>query len=207
MKKILILFGHPAFKRSTINAALRETVETLEGVTFHDLYASYPDFLIDVPHEQQLCENHDIIIFQHPFYWYSTPAIIKEWFDLVLEHGWAYGSTGNALKGKITFQALTAGGDQESYGADGLNRFTIRELTTPFRATANLCGMDWMPPFAVLGIHQGLPENERVRHAEDYRRTLIALRDNRVDPDRARVSELLNLKFLEQSSPDSVLTF
>ena len=192
MKKILILFGHPAFKRSTINAALREAVETLEGVTFHDLYASYPDFLIDVPHEQQLCENHDIIIFQHPFYWYSTPAIIKEWFDLVLEHGWAYGSTGNALKGKITFQALTAGGDHESYGADGLNRFTIRELTTPFRATANLCGMDWMPPFAVLGIHQGLPENERVRHAENYRRTLIALRDNRVDLDRARVSELLN---------------
>jgi glutathione-regulated potassium-efflux system ancillary protein KefG len=192
MNNILILFGHPAFKRSTINAALREAVETLEGVTFHDLYASYPDFLIDVPHEQQLCENHDIIIFQHPFYWYSTPAIVKEWFDLVLEHAWAYGSTGNALRGKITFQALTAGGDQKSYFEDGLNLFTIRELTTPFRATANLCGMDWLPPFAVLGIHQGLPEKDRVRHAEDYRRMLLALRDNRVDLDRARESELLN---------------
>jgi glutathione-regulated potassium-efflux system ancillary protein KefG len=52
--------------------------------------------------------------------------------------------------------------------------------------------MDWLPPFAVLGIHQGLPENERVRHAEDFRRTLIALRDNRIDLDRARSSELLN---------------
>lgn len=192
MKKILILFGHPAFKRSTINADLREAAETLGGVTFHDLYASYPDFLIDVPHEQQLCEMHDIIIFQHPFYWYSTPAIIKEWFDLVLEHAWAYGSSGNALTGKTTFQALTAGGSQESYGADGLNRFTIRELTSPFQATANLCGMDWLPPFAVLGIHQGLPEKDRVRHAEDYRRTLIALRDNRIALDRARAGELLN---------------
>ena len=192
MKNILILFGHPAFRRSTINAALREAVETLDGVTFHDLYASYPDFLIDVRHEQQLCESHDIIIFQHPFYWYSTPAIIKEWFDLVLEHDWAYGLTGNALKDKITFQALTAGGNQENYCADGLNLFTIRELTTPFRATANLCGMDWLPPFAVLGIHQGLPEKDRVRHAEDYRRMLIALRDNRVDLDRARAGELLN---------------
>ena len=192
MNNILILFGHPAFSRSTINAALREAVETLDGVTFHDLYASYPDFLIDVYHEQQLCESHDIIIFQHPFYWYSTPAIVKEWFDLVLEHAWAYGSTGNALEGKITFQALTAGGSKENYGADGLNLFTIRELTTPFRATANLCGMDWLPPFAVLGIHQGLPEKDRVRHAEEYRRTLIALRDNRVDLDRARAGELLN---------------
>ncbi len=192
MNKILILFGHPAIKRSTINAALREAVETLDGVTLHDLYASYPDFLIDVPHEQQMCERHDIIVFQHPFYWYSTPAIVKEWFDLVLEHAWAYGSTGNALEGKITFQALTAGGNQENYGPAGINLFTIRELTTPFRATANLCGMDWLPPFGVLGIHQGLPEKERVRHAEDYRRTLIALRDNRIDLDRARASELLN---------------
>ena len=192
MNNILIIFGHPAFRRSTINAALREAVETLDGVTFHDLYASYPDFLIDVYHEQQLCESHDIIIFQHPFYWYSTPAIVKEWFDLVLEHAWAYGSTGTALEGKITFQALTAGGSKENYCADGLNLFTIRELTTPFRATANLCGMDWLPPFAILGIHRGLPEIDRVRHAEDYRRTLVALRDNRVDLDRARAGELLN---------------
>ena len=178
MKKILILFGHPAFRRSTINAALRKAVETLDGVTFHDLYASYPDFLIDVTHEQQLCKSHDIIIFQHPFYWYSTPAIIKEWFDLVLEHAWAYGSTGNALAGKVTFQALTAGGDHTNYRSGGLNMFTIRELTTPYQATANLCGMDWLPPFAVLGIHQGLPEEDRVHHAEDYRRVLIALQDN-----------------------------
>ena len=109
MNKILILFGHPAVKRSTINAALRKAVENLEGITFHDLYASYPDFLIDVVHEQKLCESHDIIIFQHPFYWYSTPAIIKEWFDLVLEHTWAYGETGTALAGKITFQARLQG--------------------------------------------------------------------------------------------------
>ena len=192
MNTILILFGHPAFKRSTINAALREAVETLDGITFHDLYSCYPDFLIDVPHEQQLCESHDIIVFQHPFYWYSTPSIVKEWFDLVLEHDWAYGSNGNALSGKITFQALTAGGSQEHYGASGLNLYTIRELTTPFQATANLCGMEWLPPFAVLGIHQGLPERERLRHAEDYRRTLMALRDNQVNLDRACSGELLN---------------
>jgi len=192
MKKILVLFAHPAFKRSKINAALRTAVEDLENVTVHDLYASYPDFLIDVPHEQGLCESHDIIVFQHPFYWYSTPAIFKEWMDLVLEHAWAYGSTGDALAGKITFQALTAVGDITNYRADGLNMFTIRELTTPYRATANLCQMEWLPPFAVLGIHQGLPEEECFRRAEEYRQTLIALRDNRLDLDRAKACEFLN---------------
>jgi glutathione-regulated potassium-efflux system ancillary protein KefG len=192
MNKILILFGHPAFRRSTMNATLRRAVENIAGVTFHDLYSNYPDFLIDVPREQQLCEGHDVIVFQHPFYWYSTPAILKEWFDLVLEHAWAYGSNGNALAGKITFQVLTAGGDQTSYRADGLNRCTIKQLTAPFQATANLCQMDWLPPFAVLGIHRGLPENERARHAEAYRQTIIALRDNRLDLEKARRGELLN---------------
>ena len=193
MKRILIVFGHPAFKRSTINAALKKAVENLEGITFHDLYARYPDFLIDIPHEQGLCEAHDIIVFQHPFYWYSTPAIFKEWMDLVLEHDWAYGSKGKALAGKIFFQALTAGGSLENYGHDGLNLFTIRELTTPLRSTANLCQMEWLPPFAVLGIHQGLPEKECIRHAEEYRRTLIALRDEQLDREKAQKSELLNL--------------
>jgi len=192
MNNILILFAHPAFRRSRINAALRAAVENLEGVTFHDLYAAYPDFLIDVPHEQHLCESHDVIIFQHPFYWYSTPAIIKEWFDLVLEHNWAYGSTGNALAGKITFQALTAGGDINHYRPGGLNLFTIREFTAPYQATANLCRMEWLPPFGVLGIHRGLPEAEFLRQAENYRRALIALRDNRLDIPRARDYELLN---------------
>ncbi len=101
MNKVLINFAHPARARSKINNALRAAVENLEDVTFNDLYAAYPDFLIDVKREQRLCENHDVIIFQHPFYWYSTPAIMKEWLDLVLEHGWAYGHEGTALQGKI----------------------------------------------------------------------------------------------------------
>ena len=138
MKKVLINFAHPARSRSIINNALRGAVEDLEDVTINDLYATYPDFLIDVKREQYLCETHDVIVFQHPFYWYSTPAIMKEWLDLVLQHGWAYGSQGNALKGKLFLQAITAGGDDSTYRKDGYNEFTIGELTLPYRATAKL---------------------------------------------------------------------
>ena len=192
MKKILILFAHPAIKRSKINAALREAVENIEGITYHDLYASYPDFHIDVVHEQRLCETNDIIVFQHPFYWYSTPAIFKEWMDLVLEHNWAYGSTGRALEGKTTFQALTAGGDSRTYHKKGSNLFSIKEFTAPFRATANLCRMEWLPPFAVLGVHRGLSAEELYRHAEEYRRIVIALRDDNLDFKKASKQDLLN---------------
>jgi glutathione-regulated potassium-efflux system ancillary protein KefG len=192
MKKVLINFAHPARSRSIINNALRGAVEDLEDVTINDLYAAYPDFLIDVKREQYLCETHDVIVFQHPFYWYSTPAIMKEWLDLVLQHGWAYGSQGNALKGKLFLQAITAGGDDSTYRKDGYNEFTIGELTSPYRATAKLCKMDWLPPFAILGIHRGLPDDQVETHAEDYRRAITALRDDQFEIEEVRQQKYLN---------------
>jgi len=192
MKKILIIFAHPAIARSKINVAMRGAVENLDGVTFHDLYAAYPDFLIDVAHEQNLCQAHDGIIFQHPFYWYSAPAIMKEWLDLVLQYGWAYGVKGRALEGKFFLQALTAGGDKDSYRKHGLNTFTIGELTTPYRATANLCRMEWLPPFTVLGMHRGMSEENISGHAQEYRRVITALRDGTLDFQKAKKHEYLN---------------
>lgn len=192
MNKVLINFAHPAKARSKINRALCAAVKDLEDVTFNDLYSMYPDFLIDVKREQRLCENHDVIIFQHPFYWYSTPAIMKQWLDLVLEHGWAYGSQGNALEGKLFLQAITAGGDNSTYQKDGFNAFTIGELTSPYRATAKLCKMNWLPPFTVLGIHRGLSVEKINCHAEDYRRTVIALRDATLDIEQVRQGQYIN---------------
>jgi glutathione-regulated potassium-efflux system ancillary protein KefG len=192
MRKILIQFVHPARSRSKINNTLRAAVEGLDGVTINDLYATYPDFLIDVQREQQLCEEHDAIIFQHPLYWYSTPSIMKEWLDLVLEHGWAYGSQASLLKGKLFLQAITAGGDDSTYRKDGYNEFSLRELISPYRATAKLCNMVWLPPFAVLGIHRGLPEEEIKMHGEDYRRMVIGLRDGTLDIEQGRKEDYLN---------------
>ncbi|MDO6445434.1 NAD(P)H-dependent oxidoreductase [Colwellia sp. 1_MG-2023] len=192
MKKILINFAHPAKSRSNINIALRNAVKDIEDLTINDLYANYPDFMIDVKREQLLCERHDIIIFQHPLYWYSTPAIIKEWLDLVLEHDWAYGSKGKALEGKLFFQAITAGGDASTYQKDGYNEFTLKELTAPLRATAKLCNLSWLPPFAVTGVHRGLAKGKVENYSAEYRRTLIALRDSSLDINKLQQQETLN---------------
>lgn len=192
MRRVLVQFAHPAIRRSKINKILRAAVEDLDHVTVNDLYAAYPDFLIDVKREQQLCMSHDVIIFQHPFYWYSTPAIMKEWLDLVLEYGWAYGKQAHALEGKLFLQALTAGGDDSSYQKDGLNEFTIRELTSPYKALAKLCKMEWLPPFAVLGIHRGLPAEQVDAYVKDYRHAVIALRDGTLDAGQAREFHYLN---------------
>ena len=199
MKKILINFAHPAKSRSRINMALWHDVKDLENVTINDLYANYPDFLIDIRREQQLCKDHDIIVFQYPFYWYQAPSIIKEWMDLVLEHGWAYGSKGHALEGKLLVQAITAGGDDSSYQEGGTNMFTIKELSAPFRATANLCKMEWMPPFMVLGIHRGLHDDQVRFHAENYRRFIVALREDNIRFDKA-----MNVKYCS-ANLDSII--
>ena len=86
----------------------------LEGVTIVDLYAEYPSLDIDVAREQQRLLAHDVIVLQHPFYWYSSPAIIKEWQDLVLENGWAYGPGGTRLAGRYLMSAISTGGSAGS---------------------------------------------------------------------------------------------
>ena len=113
--RILIVFAHPAIRRSRVNRRLVEAVRGLDGVTVNDLYEAYPELDIEVDREQRLLEKHDIVVLQHPFYWYSTPAILKEWQDLVLEHGWAYGRDGHALEGKLLLNAITTGGGEEAY--------------------------------------------------------------------------------------------
>ncbi|RYF62525.1 MAG: NAD(P)H oxidoreductase, partial [Cytophagaceae bacterium] len=124
MARILLQFAHPILSKSRIHTTLLHACSNLKNVTINDLYEQYPDLYINVEREQRLLLSHDIIIFQHPFYWYSSPAIIKQWFDLVLEHNWAYGSRGTALAGKSMMNAISCGGSRQAYNPTGTNRFT-----------------------------------------------------------------------------------
>ncbi|TNF72073.1 MAG: NAD(P)H oxidoreductase [Acidobacteria bacterium] len=189
--QILILFAHPALEKSRVNSRLAAAVKDLAGVTFNDLYEQYPEFDVDVGREQELLTGADLVILQHPFFWYSTPALLKQWEDLVLEHGWAYGSEATALRGKRILSAITAGGREEAYQREGHNRFTMAELLRPIEQTARLCGMDWLPPFAVHGTHR-MSVEQMERHAADYRRAVEALRDGRLDLAAARERSRLN---------------
>lgn len=147
MKKVLVLFAHPVFQTSLLNKTLINALPDIDQITVHDLYELYPNFMIDVAREQALLQSHDVIVFQHPLYWYSSPAILKEWMDLVLEHGFAYGSEGTALAGKQFLSIITSGGDLCNYQGER----NIRDLLQPFEYTAKLCHMDYLPPFTVYG--------------------------------------------------------
>ena len=190
-RRILILFAHPALRKSRINRRLLLAAESVAGITVRDLYGEYPDFMIDVQREHELQEAHEVILYQHPFYWYSCPAILKEWQDLVLEHGFAYGEKGRALEGKWQASVLSTGGPDEAYRVEGHNRFTFRQLLAPCEQTARLCRMVWLPPFLVQGS-VSLDDAGLYRRAADYVKTLEILRDGTVPLATLRELERLN---------------
>jgi glutathione-regulated potassium-efflux system ancillary protein KefG len=200
MRRVLVLFAHPVLERSRVNRRLLEAIRELEGVRVHDLYEEYPTLAIDVRREQDLLLEHDVIVFQHPFYWYSAPAILKEWQDLVLEHGWAYGVGGTNLRGKITMNAITTGGPAHAYQKDGYNRFSVRELLSPWDQTAHLCGMRFLAPFAVHAALKVATEADVATNRSNYVRLLEALRDERIDIAAAMAAQNLAVEL------ESVLT-
>ena len=88
--KLIVYYAHPGHRYSHANRDMVRAIEKIRDITFVDLYADYPRFDIDVNVEQQRLLDHDVILFQFPLFWYSTPSIIKEWEYLVFEHRFAY---------------------------------------------------------------------------------------------------------------------
>lgn len=182
MLSILILFAHPAYERSRVNKALINKVSDLENVSIHDIYEQYPDFDIDVNYEKSLLLKHDIIVLHHPFYWYSFPPLLKQWLDLVLEYGWAYGTKGTQLRNKKIFNAITTGGGFAAYQKEGHNRYTIAELLAPMDQTAFLCRMTYYPPFVVHNSHL-LSSLEIQNFADDYLKVILGLSHGTFEED------------------------
>ncbi|EGQ7831718.1 flavodoxin family protein [Vibrio vulnificus] len=180
-KKVLVLYAHPSQHRSEVNAPLFNAAQAIEGVTCVDLYAEYSQFDINIDKEQARLLEHDVIVFQFPLYWYSTPALLKEWQDLVLEYGFAYGTDGIALKDKLMLCVVSAGGKEEAYKAEGYNHFTIRQLLAPIEQMAALTNMHYLPPLAIFGARTALEENRIDQHVEGYLTLLRALVEDRVN--------------------------
>lgn len=174
MPRVLVLFAHPRLEKSRANRRLIAQVPRDAGITVVDLYDRYPDFDIDVAAEQAQLLAHDIVAWHHPLYWYSVPPLVKQWIDLVLAFGWAYGPGGTALRGKTLFHVVTTGGAEAAYQHEGMHGWTLAEFLRPLERTATLCGMQWLPPFALHGTHR-LTDEAIEAAARRYARLLEGL--------------------------------
>lgn len=188
MRKILVLFAHPRLDRSEIHAKVMPFAKDHPAVTFVDLYAEYPDFEINVRREQARLVEHDVILFQHPIFWYSTPSILKEWQDLVLEYGFAYGRGGDQLAGKGFGQIVSAGSAEEQYTKRGEKGASLSEMFSPFRGVARLCQMHYIPPMVLYEAAAALRDGRLESFENAYRDYLNAMADENIPIEKLNQS-------------------
>ena len=166
--EVLVIAAHPQLEHSRINRRLMKAAAgSTATVQVRDLYALYPDYLIDIEAEQALLQTARLIVWQHPIQWYSMPALMKLWVDEVLAFGWAYGPGGTALRGKDLWLVATTGGPEDSYHPDSYNRYFFDAFLPPYEQTAALCGMRFLPPLLLHGAHRA-EEAEVAAHAQVY---------------------------------------
>lgn len=173
MKNTLVILTHPDYEKSIANKTIvEEVLQKTENVSLRNLDKLYPDFKIDVEAEQKALLEADTIIFQFPFFWYSTPALLKHWLDKVFSFNFAYGPEGDKLKGKNFLLSFTVGGPEDAYKPTGYNHFYVEDFLKPFEQTAYLSGMIWNKPLFtnwmvyVPGVYN--TKNEVVKRAEKH---------------------------------------
>jgi glutathione-regulated potassium-efflux system ancillary protein KefF len=170
---ILVIHAHPYPRHSRANTALLNAVRDLPDVEVHSLYELYPDFDIDVPAEQAALTRADLVVWLHPIYWYSVPALLKHWFESVLTRGWAYGGEAHALAGKSCLWVCNTGGDVQAYTPQGIHQRPFADFVAPIEQTARFCQMHWLPPLVIHGAH-AISDDVLATHAADLRARLVS---------------------------------
>jgi glutathione-regulated potassium-efflux system ancillary protein KefF len=151
---VLVITAHPQMELSRVNRALMQAAAGVSRVAVRDLYALYPDYLIDVAAEQAALQSARLVVWQHPIHWYHMPPLMKLWLDDVLAFGWAYGPEGDALRGKDLWLVTSTGGPDDSYQPASYNRYHFEAFMPPYEQTATLCGMRFLPPMVLHGAHR-----------------------------------------------------
>ena len=182
MKKVLVISGHTDLATSVANKTILDTIgQYLPETEIVKLDTLYPDFKIDVDAEQQRLLKADIIVLQFPIFWYSAPSILERWMEETFRHGFSHGSTGNKLKGKKMILSFTTSAPQEMYSHKGAMGYTIEEFLPCYKATCNLCQMEFAGYIYTGGVSYGtrttpeLIEQQKVKSVEHAKKLIKLL--------------------------------
>ncbi len=156
MARVLVLVAHPELEHSRVGRALMQAAAALPAadVEVRDLYARYPDYLVDVAAEQAALEAARLVVWLHPVHWYGMPPLMKLWLDEVFRFGWAYGPGGDRLRGRDLWLVTSTGGAESSYRPDGHNRYFFDAFLPPYEQTAVLAGLRFLPPLVMHAAHR-----------------------------------------------------
>ena len=176
MADVLVLIAHPDIARSRVNRALAAQARLLpaEDVEVRDLYALYPDYVIDIEAEQAALAAARSVVWVHPVQWYSMPAMMKLWVDEVLAFRWAYGPGGRALVGKCLWVVVSTGGVEASYRQQDGDADPYGRFLAPYRQTAETVGMRFLDSLVFHGAHRAEAHDVHA-HAHAFAQRLEAL--------------------------------
>jgi len=145
--KALVIYSHTYPAKSVSGRAILEVLHTTPGFEIRNIETLYPDLdQIDVVAEQRALIEADVIIFQHPIFWFGVPAALKRWMEVVLQHGFAYGTDGDKLHGKKFIHSFTTGSGADTYAGE-----LGRALRAPIEASALHCGLEYLRAFPLYG--------------------------------------------------------
>lgn len=173
---ILYVYAHPS--PQSLNAAiLRHALSVLEdngsNVVLSNLYTE--PFVAAA--ELKKIADADHIILQFPLWWFSTPAIMKDWIDRVLVKGFAY-DTGKTfadglLRGKTASLTITAQSPESAYQRNGIHGATLQEFLLPIHHALRFTGIETLEPFVVYEAVDISPERSE-KIMGDYRGYLVS---------------------------------
>ena len=138
MRKTLMILSHPKIEDSIGNKIISNSISKMENTEVRHLDKLYPNFKIDIKSEQEALLSADTIIFQYPLFWYSTPALLKEWIDQVIQYGFAFGKDSYSLEGKKMIVSFTIGSPVKDYPNE-----VIQKITFAFQGLASYCKMNY----------------------------------------------------------------
>lgn len=148
--RVLVVFAHSAPHLSRVNRRLADAARLVEGVYLHDLYESYPDFYIDPAREHALLAKAGTLVFLFPLQWYSMPALLKEWLDVVLRDAW---SAAPRAQGRRFWVVTSTGAGAADFAPGARQGRPFADFLAPFEQIAAACGMQWLEPLVLHGAH------------------------------------------------------
>lgn len=159
--KTLIINAHPTPEQSHTQSFFKEVVTSLENVSYIELTKNLPKL------EELL--NYQRIIFQFPVYWYSSPAILKQWMDNTFFSG------DSRLSGVELGIVAIFGVSQSQYQAGGKEKYTPSEMLRPFEMLSNHLNMIYLPPFSVFQFDYQC-DNTRKALLVDYWQYIVGIK-------------------------------
>jgi glutathione-regulated potassium-efflux system ancillary protein KefG len=153
--KTLVLVGHPEYDNSQTAAFLRQAQVDLNMVDWQVLQ---PTSSFDTMTEQQRLMKYDRIILQFPMYWYSAPAIMKQYLDEVLTVNFVDLRRDGCLKGKELGIVVTLGDPLKDYQSGGREDVSLSELLKPYQSIAHKAGMRFLSSFPIAQFAYMTPQ-------------------------------------------------